>query len=282
MRAKRETRKRSPAPGGDGSGGGDGAVPARRPPRVDSNLNISLRQQLRAAKAAAAAAAAAGEGGGSGGGGAAGRPRPVLRTKFRRSKTDEVVAEAWAAKQRRKAEERARMPDGKYLVGPSPIAYIDGYNVIGRWPQLQKRRDAGDLDGARRRLLRYVEEFATVREWLCVLVFDAHNTGTFLWEGRVGVVGIGDCASQGWLGNSRRDVPKVLHAASRPRMCRAGTYDAFVQRGALFFSESLSSRESWKSGLVYRRGVRYAATHFFLASCPDRVISSSHGCCDWY
>jgi len=74
------------------------------------------------------------------------------------------------------------MPDGKYVIGPAPLCYIDGYNIIGWWPQLKKRRDAGDMDGARRRLMGYVEEFATVRGWECVVVFDANNTGTFVAE----------------------------------------------------------------------------------------------------
>eukprot|EP00168_Porphyra_purpurea_P005122 TRINITY_DN1616_c0_g1_i5.p3 TRINITY_DN1616_c0_g1~~TRINITY_DN1616_c0_g1_i5.p3 ORF type:complete len:156 (-),score=63.41 TRINITY_DN1616_c0_g1_i5:692-1159(-) len=34
----------------------------------------------------------------------------------------------------------------------------------------------GDMAGARRRLMGYVEEFATVRGWECVVVFDANNT----------------------------------------------------------------------------------------------------------
>lgn len=204
MRAKREARKRPPAPRNGGGDGDEGAAPAPRPARVDSNLNLSLRQQLRVAKEAAAAAAAE-DGGGGGGGGAAGRPRPALRTKFRRFKSDEVVAEAWAAKQRRKAEERARMPDGKYVVGPAPIAYIDGYNVIGWWPQLKKRRDAGDMAGARRRLLGYVEEFASVRGWLCVLVFDANNTGTF---GGLGAVGGGALGFARVVGRGSPECPK--------------------------------------------------------------------------
>jgi len=176
MRSKRETRKNPPPPGGGSGGGGASRAAANNAPppaRVDANLNLSLRAQLRAAKAAAAEAAAAAPGGGTG------KPKPALRTKFRRNKDDEAVVEAWTAKQRRKAEERKRMPDGKYVVGPAPLCFIDGYNIIGWWPQLKKRRDAGDMDGARRRLMGYVEEFATVRGWECVVVFDANNTGTF-------------------------------------------------------------------------------------------------------
>lgn len=67
------------------------------------------------------------------------------------------------------------MPDGKYALEVDPVLYIDAYNVICAWPRLRKHRDRGDLETARRLLLHNVAEFAHVRGWQCVVVFDAHG-----------------------------------------------------------------------------------------------------------
>lgn len=58
-----------------------------------------------------------------------------------------------------------------------PFLLVDGYNVVGAWPRLRKLRDKAQLHTARDRLLADVEEFAGIREWTCVLVWDAMTRG---------------------------------------------------------------------------------------------------------
>lgn len=94
------------------------------------------------------------------------------RTRYRRTKAD---ADVWASQQAARAGD-ATIPAGKYSLGARPLCYIDGYNVIGAWSRLTKHRNRGDLETARRLLLEDVGEFAHLRDWECVAVFDACNT----------------------------------------------------------------------------------------------------------
>lgn len=91
----------------------------------------------------------------------------MIRTSFRKKKD---------SLKKRSRYTDADLPDGKYTYTANPIIYVDGYNVIGMWPKLRKWRDNADLETARRLLLEIVAEFSAVREWDCVVVFDAQNT----------------------------------------------------------------------------------------------------------
>lgn len=93
--------------------------------------------------------------------------KPVIRTSFRKKKD---------SYKKRSRYTDADVPDGKYSHTTDPIIYVDGYNVVGFWPKLRKLRDRGDLETARVLLLEAVAEFSAVREWECVVVFDAQNT----------------------------------------------------------------------------------------------------------
>lgn len=49
--------------------------------------------------------------------------------------------------------------------------FVDGYNIIGAWPELVELRDAS-LEEARKKLIDYISEFAVSSGYQTVLVFD--------------------------------------------------------------------------------------------------------------
>ena len=54
-----------------------------------------------------------------------------------------------------------------------PILYVDGYNVVGAWPEAE--RAAWPLDEARDRLTHLLEDYAGYTGQEVVLVFDGHH-----------------------------------------------------------------------------------------------------------
>lgn len=125
-------------------------------PRINlDNSTLSLRQQLQLARANAHSSLPS---------------KPVTRTKFRRRKHE-------VARSGKRAGDVTDLPDGKYDLQQEPLLFIDAYNVIGAWPRLRKWRDRAELDTARRLLIDDVVEYAHVRGWECVVVFDAQGVG---------------------------------------------------------------------------------------------------------
>ena len=55
-----------------------------------------------------------------------------------------------------------------------PILYVDGYNVIGAWPQAE--REQWPLDESRDRLIHLLEDYAGYSGQEVVLVFDGHHS----------------------------------------------------------------------------------------------------------
>ena len=53
------------------------------------------------------------------------------------------------------------------------ILLVDGYNMIGHWPELRKLRD-DNLEDARDRLIELLAEYKAQKGWDVKLVFDAH------------------------------------------------------------------------------------------------------------
>lgn len=53
------------------------------------------------------------------------------------------------------------------------ILLVDGYNVIGDWPELKPLR-AGHLEEARDRLIDAMAEYQAYKGWRVIVVFDAH------------------------------------------------------------------------------------------------------------
>ena len=59
-----------------------------------------------------------------------------------------------------------------------PLLYVDGYNVIGAWPQAQ--RENWPLDVCRDRLIHLLEDYAGYSGQEGWLVFDGYRTGRAL------------------------------------------------------------------------------------------------------
>jgi predicted RNA-binding protein with PIN domain len=55
------------------------------------------------------------------------------------------------------------------------LLIVDGYNVIGAWPQLQPFMRRDELHIARRQLLETLTSFVTYRGYSGLVVFDAHR-----------------------------------------------------------------------------------------------------------
>ena len=51
---------------------------------------------------------------------------------------------------------------------------VDGYNIIGAWPELIALRDEEDLEAARDRLIDKMAEFKAFTGYRVIVVFDAH------------------------------------------------------------------------------------------------------------
>ncbi|MFZ4454374.1 NYN domain-containing protein [Salibacterium aidingense] len=53
------------------------------------------------------------------------------------------------------------------------ILLVDGYNIIGDWPELKELREK-DLEGARDLLVRKMAEYQAYKGWEIKVIFDAH------------------------------------------------------------------------------------------------------------
>ena len=95
--------------------------------RVTSNSLMSVRKQIMFAKAYQAQHSKS--------------VSPVYRTSFRREKKSAQAEGDEEA--RNKAEEEEDTTNLSV-----PVLFVDGYNIIGRWARLKKRKDKGDMAGA--------------------------------------------------------------------------------------------------------------------------------------
>ncbi|RNF38655.1 NYN domain-containing protein [Planococcus salinus] len=53
------------------------------------------------------------------------------------------------------------------------ILLVDGYNIIGDWPELKKLKE-DKLADARDRLIELMAEYRSYKGWRVIIVFDAH------------------------------------------------------------------------------------------------------------
>ena len=156
---KQRRKKQSPEPDGSRgpAAGGGGAADASA--RVSADRLLSVRKQIALVKAYRAVKQQGGGGGGV-----------VRRTSFRRNKDaskagggdDELDGSVDSAE--------SRGADGWKM----PLLLVDGYNIIGKWPRLKKRKDRDDMDGARQMLLDDLLVFSA-RRYEVVCVFDAYG-----------------------------------------------------------------------------------------------------------
>ena len=54
------------------------------------------------------------------------------------------------------------------------ILLVDGYNMIGAWPELQKLKDENNLEDARNILIQKMAEYQAYTGYRVIVVFDAH------------------------------------------------------------------------------------------------------------
>jgi len=60
---------------------------------------------------------------------------------------------------------------------PQAILLVDGYNIIGAWPELIALRDNENLAAARERLTELLTNYSACQEYETWLVFDAYGQG---------------------------------------------------------------------------------------------------------
>lgn len=96
--------------------------------------------------------------------------KPKVKTKYRKVSVDDDDEDA--------RTERRRVATDKWSAAfdtnstSSPLVMVDGYNVIGKWPRLQKRMRMGRPHEARRMLLDLLGEVAAMKGWNIECVFD--------------------------------------------------------------------------------------------------------------
>lgn len=57
---------------------------------------------------------------------------------------------------------------------PQPLLLVDGYNIIGAWPQLSQLRDVESLEVARDRLIEELTNYSAYQGFRTRIVFDAY------------------------------------------------------------------------------------------------------------
>ena len=204
--------------------------PAGRVTGAIRDHHLSVRKQISLVKAYKAAAAAP--------------PRRVERTSFRRAQK--------ATRNATEAEEKVTV-DVSWDPTQLPVLYIDGYNIIGQWPRLKKRRDKDDMDGARRLLLEDVSQFSLGR-FEAYVVYDASG-----WSAGGGSSALGGGGGGGGVGG--------LNSPDRHEV-ELGTTIAWAHDSADAYIE----RETKRLGDASKRQV-WVATN----DGPVRTASAAHG-----
>ncbi|MEM7649140.1 MAG: NYN domain-containing protein [Cyanobacteria bacterium P01_A01_bin.70] len=58
---------------------------------------------------------------------------------------------------------------------PQPLLFVDGYNIIGAWPELSRLRDSEGLAIARDQLVEALTNYSAYQGFRTRIVFDAYN-----------------------------------------------------------------------------------------------------------
>jgi len=174
--------------------------------------------------------------------------RTVVRTGFRRKKaTVQDNPDSSAPEMLRDIWNQKETP---------PHFFLDGYNIIGYWNKLKKKRDKGDMSGARDTLFQEVSQFAHYRGCQCTLVYDAAgnvhgspNTQAELRREGVEVVFVRDESADSYLEARAAELGSLQSKDGvRPPRCYIATSDRNVQsisgsRGAVIMSSTLFIQE---------------------------------------
>jgi len=133
------------------------------------------------------------------------------------------------------------------------ILIVDGYNVIGAWPELRALRDR-DLDEARDLLIEAVADYQGYTGTRCIVVFDAYNVPGLGRSYTIRKVEVHYTREKETADERIERLVKQL--AGRRRQIYVATSDYTEQRlafgsGAL----RLSARELWRKVQEIRREV---------------------------
>jgi predicted RNA-binding protein with PIN domain len=106
----------------------------------------------------------------------------MVRTKYRKT-WDEEEIEVKAEQRRRKGQD----PDWDVILNrtsTAPLVIVDGYNIIHKWPRLQKHMRKNDPGRARQLLVDDLESMRSIKGWRIEVVFDGAGK-----DNRVGPLG---------------------------------------------------------------------------------------------
>lgn len=219
-------------------GSGNGAQDdGKSGPRIRNDIGMSMKTQLRLVKAFKEMEQKSNS-----------ASKTLVRTGFRRKKaTVQSGNDANAPEMLRDIWNQKETP---------PHFFLDGYNIIGYWSKLKKKRDKGDMLGAREALFDEVSQFAHFRGCQCTLVYDAAgnmyaspNTQAEMRREGVEVVFVRDESADSYL-EARADELANMQPKDgvRPPRCYVATSDRNVQsisgnRGAIVMSSTLFIQE---------------------------------------
>ena len=201
-----------------------------QPGRVNQDSKLTMRQQIALVKAYKNMQ----------------KPTsPKTRVRFRRPKpSDADLAAAVAAKE-------VGDVSNATLSLALPLMFVDGYNIIGKWPRLRKRRDKNDLAGARQLLLDDLVEYNSPKSYDIVVVFDAADSTSDSIESYLGIAVVYSLSADGYIESEVRRI-----RAESNRKTFIATSDNQVRTACLSFGAQLMSAERFVQDL---KGSRAAA-----------------------
>jgi predicted RNA-binding protein with PIN domain len=136
---------------------------APQSPRVSSQINIPVRQQIKWAQLNKEIQRE---------GATAFRQKKVERTKYRRA-WEESELEVKAQERKKKGQDpNWEVILNQTLAAVAPLVIVDGYNVIYQWARLKKHMISNDPSRARQLLIDDLENLVSIKGWRIEVVFD--------------------------------------------------------------------------------------------------------------
>lgn len=161
---KRPKKSSSPA---SSSSTPEAPVPA--PLRVTTDINISVKRQIRWAKMNQEYIKSQ----------SSFRQNNIRKkTSYRKNLDEEEQQQVIEDKRRRNSEVDWDVILSNGNGTASPLLLVDGYNVIYQWPRLKKQMLKGDTQRARDLLVRDLEDLTLIKGWRIECVFDGFGRKT--------------------------------------------------------------------------------------------------------
>jgi predicted RNA-binding protein with PIN domain len=176
MMGKQDGKKRRPKKQSSPSPSPSGSTAIPQPQRVSTDINIPIRRQIAFGKinkqyreSLSGTSFRQNRNGGTTAAGDA-TLQPKRRTKYRKQLDQETIQQKAIERQR-----KGQDPDWDVILNQTaadPLVFVDGYNIIHKWPRLKKHMGKGDTETARRLLLDDLEALAALKRWRVECVFD--------------------------------------------------------------------------------------------------------------